>query len=188
MVNTDPLRKFIKKFFDEHGYEFKRKVAFAGVDSVNGNYVIFNETLSNEDKINGVMTSSAIPFAFKRQDWNFDGSMLYGIDGGSVWNINIASAIQRCHELVDDDTKITVDTIDCFTKGQLAYKGDDKSHAIHNYNRYYDIKNYHEGVADLFEVMQAYPKVNYRHYVGPSQSLPTMSIMDGTNSTCTFPM
>lgn len=59
---------------------------------------------------------------------------------------------------------------------------------IHNWLRYYELKSYHEGVSDIFEVMQAFPKVNYRHYVQPSQSLGTMAIMDGTNSTCTWPM
>ena len=61
MVNTKPLRKFITSFFDGHSYEYKRKVAFLGVDAVTGNMYPFNESLSNEDKINAVMTSAAIP-------------------------------------------------------------------------------------------------------------------------------
>ena len=32
MVNTDPLRNFIKKFFDEYGYDMKRKIMMAGVN------------------------------------------------------------------------------------------------------------------------------------------------------------
>lgn len=134
------------------------------------------------------MTSAAIPFAFERIDWEFDGQPLYGIDGGSAWNINIASAVNRCKEIVDDDSKITVDVIDCGTVSLPPFTGDDKHHTIHVWNRYYEIKNYHADVSDLFEIMQAFPKVNYRHYVGPSQGLPTMALMDGTNSTCTWPM
>lgn len=40
----------------------------------------------------------------------------------------------------------------------------------------------------MVEVMAAFPKVNFRHYVNPTQSLPLMSVLDGTNSTCTWPM
>lgn len=36
--------------------------------------------------------------------------------------------------------------------------------------------------------MSGFPKVNFRHYVAPSQSLSLASILDGTNSTCTWPM
>ena len=36
--------------------------------------------------------------------------------------------------------------------------------------------------------MSAFPKVNFRHYIAPTQSLGTLSIMDGTNKTCTWPM
>ena len=187
MVNTSPLRKFIENYFNEHGYEYKKKVGFAGVDAITGDYLIFNETLSNKDKINGVMTSSAIPFAFESQHWDWNGRTVVGIDGGSVWNLNLATAIQRCQEIVDDDSKITLDIIDCFTSSAPPYEGKDKTRAIDNYNRYFDLKNYHTGIADTAEVMMEFPKVNYRHYVMPSQTLPTMSIMDGTNSTCTWP-
>jgi hypothetical protein len=34
------------------------------------------------------------------------------IDGGTAWNLDVASAIGRCRELVDDDSKIVVDIID----------------------------------------------------------------------------
>lgn len=36
--------------------------------------------------------------------------------------------------------------------------------------------------------MAAFPKVNFRHYVWPTQALPIMSVLDGTNATCTWPM
>lgn len=93
MVNTDPLRNFIKKFFDEYGYDMKRKIMMAGVNAANGNYEVFNETLSNENIVNGVMTSSAIPFAFPSQHFTYNDESIVGFDGGSVWNLNLVSAI-----------------------------------------------------------------------------------------------
>ena len=93
MVNTGPLREFVENFFKDLGFEFKRRVAIAGVDAENGNYVIFNETASDGDKVNGIMTSSDIPFAFEAQKFIYSGKKFSGIDGGSVWNLNLASTI-----------------------------------------------------------------------------------------------
>lgn len=49
------------------------------------------------------------------------------------------------------------------------------------------IKSYYDGSNDLIEVMAEFPKVNYRHYVWPTQAMSIASAMDGTNSTCTWP-
>lgn len=35
------------------------------------------------------------------------------MDGGTTWNVNIASAINGCLEVVDDESKITVDILIC---------------------------------------------------------------------------
>jgi len=67
LVNTSPLRNFMTEYFNKRGYEFKRKVSFLGVDASTGNTLRFNETLSDNDKINAAMTSSAIPTAFEDQ-------------------------------------------------------------------------------------------------------------------------
>lgn len=50
------------------------------------------------------------------------------------------------------------------------------------------MKSFNEDASDISEIMAAFPKVNYRYYVAPSQKLGTMAVMDGTNATCTFPM
>lgn len=115
MVNTSPLRDFIKKFFDEYGYDYKKRVSFLGVDAITGTAETFNETLSNEDKINGIMTSSAIPVGFVTQHWEFNGHTIAGVDGGTAWMFDVAGAVKRCQEIVDDDSKITVDVIGCFS-------------------------------------------------------------------------
>jgi hypothetical protein len=49
-----------------------------------------------------------VPFIFPYVE--FEDKVL--IDGGSVWNLDIVSAVERCRELVDDDSKIFVDVID----------------------------------------------------------------------------
>lgn len=168
MVNTSPLRDFVKNFFDKRGYDFKRRVSFLGVDAITGNAETFNETLSNSDKINGIMTSSAVPFAFMSQHWNFEGRDIVGIDGGSVWMFDVSGAIKRCQEIVDDDSKITVDVVGCASASQPPYSGWETRQTIDNFNRFIEIKQYHDGASNLVEIMAAFPKVNYRHYVWPT--------------------
>lgn len=65
ILNTSPLKNFMKNYFDDHGWDLKRRVSFLGVDAVTGDLLHFNETISDEDKLNGAMTSSAVPFAFE---------------------------------------------------------------------------------------------------------------------------
>lgn len=90
---------------------------------------------------------------------------------------------------MDDESKITVDVIDALTYKSPDYTDDARKSAIENFQRYKELKKYNEGgAADVGEIMAGFPKVNFRHYVAPSQGLSIASALDGTNSTCTFPM
>lgn len=140
LVDQSPLRKFIEKFFNEHSFEYKRLVSFLGVDGITGNTEIFNETLSDQDKLNGIMTSSAIPFVFVSQHWNYHGQDIVGLDGGTVWMFDVAGALKRCQEVVDDDSKITVDVVGCFAAQQPPYTDFERSQTVDNWNRFLEIK------------------------------------------------
>lgn len=65
IYNTDPLYKFITKFFADHGGEVHRKITVAGVDVNTGNYVLWDETASDIPK--AVVSSASIPFIFPNQ-------------------------------------------------------------------------------------------------------------------------
>lgn len=69
------------------------------VDVNTGNYHLMNETSDNIVKV--VVSSASIPFAFPTQEWP-DGVVC--MDGGTTWNLNLVSAIERCREIVDDDS------------------------------------------------------------------------------------
>lgn len=63
------------------------------------------------------------------------------MDGGTVWNTNMDSAIQRCREIVgDDDASITVDIAIC--GGAKINTTNETSNSIGNFMRYMDIKSY----------------------------------------------
>jgi len=62
VYNTEPLYKFITKFFADHGGKIHRRIELAGVDVNTGNYVLWNENASDVPK--AVVSSSSIPFIF----------------------------------------------------------------------------------------------------------------------------
>lgn len=39
------------------------------------------------------------------------GEEVIAFDGGSVYNTNLVSAVQRCMEVVEDESQVTVDII-----------------------------------------------------------------------------
>ena len=57
----------------------------------------------------GALASGSIPGVFKPQF--FDGRYL--MDGGTVIDVNVPSAVEQCLELVDDESKIIIDIAIC---------------------------------------------------------------------------
>jgi hypothetical protein len=92
------------------------------------------------------------------------------MDGGTVWNTNLDSAVERCKEIVgEDESAITIDIIVCGSN--KIDRINETSNTFGNYMRYRDIKYFNNYMRDIFEFMQAYPKVNFRYFVQPSKSL-----------------
>ena len=57
--------------------------------------------------IEGVMCSSAMPAAFPFQE--FKGNIY--VDGGTVKNLDVASAVEQCREIVENDSDIIIDIV-----------------------------------------------------------------------------
>jgi hypothetical protein len=109
------------------------------------------------------------------------------MDGGTVYNTNLVSAIQRCQEQVDDDSQITMDIIICDDTN--VGSGEKSSNAYYNFLRYKDIKDGYSNTADVYKLMEAHPKINFRYYLQPSTTLPGgLSIINFDNTTSTWPM
>lgn len=56
------------------------------------------------------------------------------MDGGTVWNTNLGSAINRCLEVVDDESQIVVDIVMC--GGSHLDKVKETGNTIENYMRF----------------------------------------------------
>ena len=179
VYDNSPLQSYLDRIFKEKGGP-KRKMVVSAVDVNSGSYVLFNET--EKELTRAIVSSASIPFVFPHQHWDQQGILM---DGGTVWNTNLVSAVERCRELVDDDSKITVDIIVCdshdITKLTEAKK------ALGNLMRFRGIKSYYDGSADILRFKQAFPKVNFRYYIEPSEALEGgLQLLDFNNATHTY--
>jgi hypothetical protein len=108
------------------------------------------------------------------------------MDGGSVYGVDIFTAVQRCREEVDDDSKINVDIIICQEMPHLK-KWEKEHNTIFNLLRHREIKNYHKTTGDLFKFIHGFPEVNFRYLVLPSKGFPG-NPLNANNSTVTWPV
>ena len=79
------------------------------------------------------------------------------MDGGTVYNTNLVSAVERCREVVDDESKIIIDIIVCSSYSLPEWT--DKKSTIGNYLRFQEAKSYSDDMADIVEFKEAFPKV-----------------------------
>ena len=140
-----PGTEFLTEVFKEFNNEIKRKMAVSCVDVVTGNYVVFYENSTNV--VEAVVSSAAMPFVFPNVKW--PGGVVC-MDGGTVWNTNLPSAVDRCLEIVDDPSQITLDIMVLDTN-EIAETVDDPNNALTNFLRFKTIKDYHTAVADVYE-------------------------------------
>ena len=111
-----------------------------------GDYTTFSEqNTPYENLVDVIIASSSVPFVFPPKHYN--GS--YYIDGGSSWNINIDSAVQRCLEIVDDPSKITIDVMIC-GNDTLNKTSELSKNAIDNFSRGRDLSAYYVNYDSIY--------------------------------------
>lgn len=164
--NSNGVRFFteiLKEFPDK---KFHRKIEWNAVDINSAEIVRFNENEEWDSIPSKVIASASMPFAFPHMHI---GENTY-VDGGSVWNVDYASGINRCLSDGFKEKDIIVDIILCTgvqDSGEAGYN------TIQNYLRMRDIQNYYNSMSDLDEVRRGYNNVNFRHLVVPEGPLPS---------------
>ena len=106
IYDSTPLHEFISEYFSNRTVH--RLVHFNSVDAITGEIITFDETVDKATFIKGLWGSTAVPFVFLPVPF---GDRLL-IDGGVAWNLDVASAVNKCRLLVDSDEKIHLDIID----------------------------------------------------------------------------
>ena len=78
-------------------------VEVGSVDVNDGTYHVFNEKHQPVEELpKTVLASASVPFIFPHTMLQNDTMTM--MDGGTVFNTNLVSAADRCHEIVDDDS------------------------------------------------------------------------------------
>ena len=64
-----------------------------------------------------------------------------------------------------------------------------RDNALSNYFRFNDLKGKYDSDADILRFQEAFPNVNFRYYVEPTEDIPGgLDIINVDNSTITWPL
>ena len=86
------------------------------------------------------------------------------MDGGTVYNTNLNSAILQCLDMVDDETKITIDIFVCSPSDTPPVTEED-SKTVGNIMRNRSIHKAFSGTNNIEDDMRAHPNINYRYLI-----------------------
>lgn len=109
-LDDGPLLTLLTNIHNERDQTLRRKFIVSAVDVNSGNYISFDgETLPKEHVPLATISSASLPFIFPHRQI---GDYVL-MDGGTVWNTNIATAIEKCEEIEPNDSKIIIDIVLC---------------------------------------------------------------------------
>lgn len=148
----------------------KRKISFATVDANGATYKIwdYNATYTQpDDLVESAFASSSIPAAFP----HITRGQYELIDGGVIWNQDIASAVRRCREIVDSDKDIILDMVLCGNH-KIDRKDDIKTYSTFQHlMRGNELASFYNGMGDYNSSLELYPDVNFRYFIVPSENI-----------------
>ena len=155
LLDDSPLLTYISNVASQFS-GFKRKITVGSVDVNTGDFKTFSEDSDYKDFPRRVVASASIPVVFPHMQ--IDNMTL--VDGGARYMVNVASAVERCMEEVDDQSQITVDVSYCFGI-ELDHINYTSGSAITNYLRYFYLAAWNKFMDDFTETQKAFPNVNY---------------------------
>lgn len=168
--DTTPLKNLLNSILENKTIKRDLHVGITNIQT--GLYEIHEvKTLSKEDLIKVVMSSSAVPVIFPSIKYN----NTYYEDGGVIHGIDVVSGINECRNKGFSDDKIIVDIIKCFGK---SFKEQDpnKLNTMKAFIRSLEIWKKDRGSREIEDIIDAYPKINWRYIVEPSTDLPNPSL------------
>jgi predicted patatin/cPLA2 family phospholipase len=161
-MNEEPMTAYLDNYFANFT-AIERKLVISAVDVNTGLYKTFTENVGLKDLGTVIRASTSIPFMFEPTLFN---GTLY-MDGGTAWNINLKDAVDRCLEIVDDESHVVLDI--AITEAVSLKKWDKTGKPITNFWRSHEIKQFYKRMNDVVEFAKSRPKVNYRHFFKPDK-------------------
>ena len=127
MLDTSPAIAYLARITEPYG-ALKKMFTVSAVDANTGEYQTFDQTnIEFSELPQAAFASGSIPVAFPPQ--HFHGYVL--MDGGTVWDVNIDSAVNQCLDSGFAEEDIIMDVIICGYSAKAEHTvGKD---AIHNW-------------------------------------------------------
>ena len=132
-----------------------------------GTFGNFDESLGYA-LFDGIVASASIPIFFSPH--NFQGYTWS--DGGAIIGLDVFSAIERCLQITQRQSDIVIDMIYDHTMTLLPNETSFKTLDV--FERVLSIMTNDKSIWYTFNAKQAYPDVNYRYIIMPSQPTPSM--------------
>ena len=164
IFNNAPCKETLKYYYNKG---FRRNITVGATNYNDATTVQFTERLLGDEMLEGVVSSGTPPFIFPHQQ--FRGSVY--ADGGCIVNLDYFAAVERCREVVDKDSDITIDLI--FDHKPSLYN-DTKSFTTLDvaWRVYQEIKPYDNAFWFYYSALNAYPDVNFRYTIFNTQFIP----------------
>jgi predicted patatin/cPLA2 family phospholipase len=164
--NTNLIEFFKDKLSDKR---IIKKISLGTTDMNTGRYISYdyNETELTDQYVNHVIASTAMPLAFPAL---LDGGNTL-LDGGVVWKMDVPGAIQRCLEIVDDESDIIMDIIMTAQSHIETVEDLSQYSTLQHFIRGMETREFHKAMKILNNTLIAHPRVNFRYVLGPSVSL-----------------
>jgi len=180
LLNDDPMAAYFDWLISDFN-DFKRRFTVGTVDISSGEFVTFDQTnIVKAELANAAKSSASIPGVFQPNHFK----SRWFMDGGTVFDINVDSAVQQCMEVVDDPADIIVDVMICGVVAPPAAKKRTWN-TITNVMRTRSWSSYYSGTNSIVEQMKAYPDVSYRYLF--EQKVTSNNPLKFTNET-TWPL
>ena len=169
-VDNSPLLNLMISTMDAFP-DFARRITISSVNVNTGEYHDFDQTNTSwRDMPAAAHCSASIPALFPPHIWKNLGVFM---DGGTVYNINLESAITQCLELVDDESQIIIDALICGSPSD-APAVEEIGKTWNNYFRARDISKYYGGTDSIAATQLAHPKVQLRYVLKQETGLSGM--------------
>lgn len=177
-----PFLAFIQQIIANFD-QFYRKITVSALNVNEGVIEYFtDENLAKDEFHKAAFSSTCIPGAFPNYHWEQpDGTFKNYSDNFMLTNVNTESVITRCLELVDDESKITIDVL---LLGEMkdieiydyhdpnAWDWQNQSwNALGYFMRARDIGYIYSNSNSIFKDIDQHPNVNWRYIVQQENAL-----------------
>ena len=160
IFDTSPAIEFFTNLLGPFGTFSDRQFAIASANVDTGDYEIFTQdNIAFEDIATIAMASGSIPTVFPNQ--HYKGMNL--MDGGTIWDVNVDSAVNACLNMGYSQEDIIIDTLVCsYTEMPTET---DVGNTVNNFAQSFHIHGALNNGDAIAEQERAYPNVNYRYYI-----------------------